>query len=193
MSSVEPLCSLRYANEMRLMGSWKKRRSACKSLNFRYEIRRSDLGETIPPCGEPFSGYCTAPSGSNTSAFSHLLMRRRQGSSSIRSRNSSISFFVIDFVEEAANVRLDQEVIAPASELCAQVPDRIQGTDVGPVAVAARKHKPPGSPTASGLGSRSLTTSSAAGSPSVTMGSRSLTGARQQDPRLTLSDNKASA
>jgi hypothetical protein len=43
MSSVEPLCSVRHANEMRLMGSWQKRRSACKSLNCRYEIRRSDL------------------------------------------------------------------------------------------------------------------------------------------------------
>jgi hypothetical protein len=52
MSSVEPLCSVRYANEMRLMGSWQKRRSACKSLNFRYEIRRSELPvgtfETVP-------------------------------------------------------------------------------------------------------------------------------------------------
>jgi uncharacterized protein (DUF427 family) len=43
MSSVEPLCSVRHANEMRLMGSWQKRRSACKSLNCRYEIRRSDF------------------------------------------------------------------------------------------------------------------------------------------------------
>jgi hypothetical protein len=43
MSSVEPLCSVRHANEMRLMGSWQKRRSACKSLNCRYEIRRSDI------------------------------------------------------------------------------------------------------------------------------------------------------
>jgi len=37
------------------------------------------------------------------------------------------------------------------------------------IAVAARRHKPPGSSTASGLGSRSLTTSSAAGSPSVNL------------------------
>jgi hypothetical protein len=43
------------------------------------------------------------------------------------------------------------------------------------------------------LGSRSVTIRGASGSRSVTMGSRSLTGARQQDPRLTLSDNKASA
>jgi chemotaxis response regulator CheB len=34
---------VRYANEMRLMGSWQKRRYACNSLNFRYEIRRSEL------------------------------------------------------------------------------------------------------------------------------------------------------
>jgi hypothetical protein len=59
--------------------------------------------------------------------------------------------------------------------------------------VAARKHKPLGSPPAPGLGSRSVTIRGASGSRSVTMGSRSLTGARQQDPRLTLSDNKASA
>jgi hypothetical protein len=57
--------------------------------------------------------------------------------------------------------------------------------------VAACKHKPSGSPTAFGLGSRSLTIESASGSRSVTMGSRSLTGAHQQRLRLTFADNIA--
>jgi hypothetical protein len=58
------------------------------------------------------------------------------------------------------------------------------------VRVAACKHKPSGSPTAFDLGSRSLTIESPSGSCSVTMGSRSLTGARQQTVRLTLAANE---
>ncbi len=40
-------------------------------------------------------------------------------------------------VEKTSDVRLDQVVVATASELSAQVPDRIQGLNSRSVAVAA--------------------------------------------------------